>query len=343
MRRVLFTLLALAGVIGSAGAACTAFDFPAPEQASQAGGPVGFLDTDDAARLCAQLFQCPRLAQAIALSMALPLDTPASPLGFSSCMDWVAGPVDPERLGLAQQRAMLAAVAQAGSCAAAVAALPVQPAATSSTCSATSCADSTEVAACTPEAGTFVIPCSQSLGLLAQSGACFTGDAGVSVCISTGACLAGSSCSDPATLVECRPDDATFTSYNCSLSGRQCAPLGKAIADCVVPGHSLAPCLATQVRDACDGTSVLHCAGAATAQTEFDCSAVGRTCSTANPPAVARCVGAADTCNPLDTSQNLCSGTQISVCVGGASIAFDCASIGLQCVAASGGATAHCG
>ena len=71
-------------------------------------------------------------------------------------MDWVAGPVDPERLGLPQQRALLAAVAAAPTCEAAGAALPVQPAVApadaGSACGLT-CADPTDLATCSAEAG----------------------------------------------------------------------------------------------------------------------------------------------------------------------------------------------
>jgi hypothetical protein len=351
MRRALLALLVLLGVVA---AACTAFDFPAPtagpsdaapeapppDVAVEAGSSASYLSPDDAARLCSLLFQCPHLADAIALSIALPVDTPSSPLGFSSCMDWVAGPIDPERIGLAQQRALLTAVAGATSCATAGAALPVQPIDAGSTCGLT-CADPTDLASCTSDGGTFLLPCAPPY--FGQSGACFPYDAGA-LCASTGACTAGLSCSDPSTLRDCLPPtNASFVSYDCTLTARTCALLSKnALADCVLPGHNTAPCPLHDRRDACDGTSVLACAGGLTAQTEFDCVAVGRSCavSTAGD---ARCVGAADTCSPFDADQNQCTGTTIRVCIAGVPASFDCAAIGKGCVGGSATQTAHCG
>jgi hypothetical protein len=351
MRRVLLAVLVLVGLVA---AACTAFDFPAPATASSdagpeatlpeatvdAGGPSTYLDTNDAALLCAQLFQCPHLADAIALSIALPLDTPTT-LGFSACMDWVAGPLDPGRVGLAEQRALLAAVAAAPSCEAAGAALPVQPADAGSTCGLT-CAEPTVIASCTPEAGTFLVPCSPPY--FGQAGACFADDAGA-LCVNTGACKTGLSCStDQTTLLDCLPpDDNTFVSYDCTLTGRDCAVLSKSgLADCVLPGHNTAPCPLHDRRDACDGTSVLACAGGLTAQTEFDCFAVGRTCAISSA-GDARCVATTDTCTPFDPGQNQCSGTKITVCIGGAPSSYDCSAIGKSCVAGGANQTAHCG
>jgi hypothetical protein len=351
MRRAWLALLVVPGV---AAAACTAFDFPAPTAAPsdaapettlpdatlEAGTASGYLDTTDAASLCSLLFQCPRLADAIALSIALPLDTPSSPLGFSACMDWVAGPIDPARIGLSSQRTLLANVAKATTCEAAGAALPVQPADAGATCGLT-CSDPTVLASCTPEAGTFLVPCAPPY--FGQSGDCFAADAGA-LCVSTGACSAGLSCPDMNTLREClAPDNATFVSYDCTLTGRQCTLLSKnGLADCVFPTHNTAPCPLHDRRDACDGTSVLACAGGLTAQTEFDCQAIGRTCavSTAGD---ARCVGAGDTCTPFDSGQNVCTGTAITMCIGGAPSSFDCASIGKSCVAGGPSQTAHCG
>jgi hypothetical protein len=356
MRRALFTVFVLLGLVA---AACTAFDFPSPGgTASDAAAettppdattpeagpaPSSFLDTNDAARLCTWLFQCPHLSDAIALSIALPLDLPSSPLAFSACMDWVAGPVDPERLGLTQQRALLAAVAAAPTCEAAGAALPVQPAvqpADAGTCGLT-CADPTDLATCSAEAGTFLLPCAPPY--FGQSGACFATDAGA-LCVSTGACTAGLSCSDPNTLRDCLPPtNASFVSYVCTLTARQCAsPSKTGLADCVLPGHDTAPCPLHDRRDACDGTSVLACAGGLTAQTEFDCSAVGRTC-TVSTAGDARCVGPTDTCTPFDADQSQCSGTAIRVCIGGVPSSYDCSAIGKSCVAGGAGQTAHCG
>jgi hypothetical protein len=338
MRRSLAALLVLPGV---AAIACTTFDFSAPSPApSDGGSPAAYLGTDDAARLCSLLFQCPHLDDAIALSIALPLDDPPA-LNFSACMDWVAGPIDPDRLGLAAQRALLSAVAAATSCTAAGAALPVQPIASGSTCGLT-CATTTELSSCTPDAGTYLLPCAAPF--FGQPGACLATDAGAT-CLSTGACSTGLSCSSDATaLIDCiSPGNASFVSYDCTLTGRQCTVLGKGgLADCVIPTHNTAPCPLHDRRDACDGTSVLACAGGIPAQTEFDCSAVKRTCQISSA-GDARCVGAADECTPFDADENACRGTMITVCIGGVPSSYDCATIGKSCVAGAAGQTAHCG
>jgi hypothetical protein len=345
MRRALLALLVLV-LVGVVAAACTTFDFPAPTGAADgsvdAGSPSAYLDPKDAASFCAQLFRCPRLADAVALSIALPVDLPSSPLGFSACMDWVAGPIDPERLGLASQRGLLSNVASATTCEAAGAALPVQPADAGTTCGLT-CADSTELESCSPEGGAFVLPCGPPY--FGSDAGCLVYDAGA-VCVNTGACTAGLSCSmDQTTLHDCLPPGySTFVSYDCTLTARVCASLDKSgnLADCVLPGDNTAPCPLHDKRDACDGTSVLACAGGLAAQTEFDCAAVGRHCavSTADD---ARCVASTDTCTPFDATQNVCSGTSITVCIGGVPSSFDCSTIGLGCVAGGANQTSHCG
>jgi hypothetical protein len=218
----------------------------------------------------------------------------------------------------------------------------VQPIDAGSTCGLT-CADPSDLASCTPEAGTFLVPCTPPY--FGQPGACFAADAGA-LCVSTGACSAGLSCSaDDKTLIDCLPPtNATFVSYACTLTARSCAVLSKSgLADCVLPGHNTAPCPLHDRRDACDGTSVLACAGGLTAQTEFDCFAVGRTC-TVSSAGDARCTAPTDTCTPFDADQNQCSsGTKITVCIGGAPSTYDCAGIGKSCVAGGAGQTAHCG
>ena len=348
MPRVAVHLIALATGVGLA---CTAFDFPAPDdqatdasadvpiEAPDAGAYKTLLTVSDGALFCAQLFRCPRLDEAVELSIALPVATPASPLGYSACMDWVAGPIDPERIGLTTQQGLLQAVATAGSCEAAYAALPVRPS-DAGVCTG-ACPDSTDIESCArDDAGAFTLPCEAPY--FGQPGTCYADDAGVAVCVSAGMCTTGLSCTDPSTLVSCLSAKLdAFTAYDCTLSGRQCASQGTHLADCLVPGHNTAPCPLEDVRDECDGTSVLHCAGGLLAQTELDCAAVGRTCSSANSSA--RCVGASDTCTPFDATMNVCSGTRISLCIGGVPQSFDCQSQQMQCMPGNATQSAHCG
>jgi hypothetical protein len=345
MQRVAVRLIALATGVGLA---CTAFDFPAPDNpASDAGSDVltpapdgpastALLSVSDGALLCAQLFRCPRLDQAIELTIALPV---ATPLGYSACMDWVAGPIDPARIGLSSQQGLLHAVAVAASCDAAYAALPVQPL-DAGTCTG-ACLDAAVLESCAKgDAGAFSVSCGYPY--FGQPGACYA-EAGVATCLTAGTCTNGLSCTDPSTLVDCYSSQlGAFTAYDCVPSGRQCMSLGTYLADCVAPGHNTAPCPLQDVRDECDGTSVRHCAGGRLAQTEIDCSAVGRSCSTSNAASAARCVGPGDACTPFDPDVDQCSGNSISLCIGGSKQSFDCSSQKLACVPGSAG-SGHCG
>ena len=346
MPRVVVRLMALAT---GAALACTTFDFPRPSDqpadsgadaqadVADVGAPRTLLSVSEGALFCAQLFRCPRLDEAVELSIALPV---ATPLGFSACMDWVAGPIDPARIGLMSQQQLLQSVADAASCDAAYAALPVQP--LDAGACAGACLDAGVIEACAKgDAGPFALSCAAPY--FGQPGLCYADDAGVATCLSSGTCTAGLSCTDTSTLVDCFSAKANaFTAYDCTLSGRQCTSLGTRLADCVAPGHNTAPCPLQDVRDECDGTSVLHCAGGLLAQTEIDCAAVGRSCSTSNAASAARCVGPSDPCTPFDPAINQCTGDSISLCIGGTPQSFDCSSQRLTCVSGSAG-SGHCG
>ena len=355
--RTLGVLLVAAISIGAAcAAACTLFDFPRPSDTPDA-GPPGFLDVPTAGRFCSQLFRCPTLAPIITETLGLPLDVPSSPLGFSSCMDWVAGPVDPQRVGLVEQLMLLQAVADAKSCDAAAAVVPVQLVADAGTACPNGfmldafCLDPGTFAICDPKLGTFSTSCSSAL-FASTPQTCRTFDGGdplvAGLCANTsGTCTVGKSCPDLAgtstTLRTCY-FDRVYTDYNCAISGRQCAQTQNSkSADCVVPPMGGPPCDGGSVDD-CDLASVRHCS--AITQTEFRCDAVGLTCSSANDGHVPRCApDAGAACNPFDSQQNVCTGGAISVCIGGRPQSFDCTSINLQCVTEPSGSaqTAHCG
>jgi hypothetical protein len=344
----------LAGLLG----ACTTFDFPAPSgvtgqdagasdatatadasaEARPDAGITTFLDLQSAAQLCARTFQCPGLAQAIEASLVIPIATPPTPLNFSGCMDWLAGPVDPARLGLSEQQGILHAIAASSSCATAYASTPAQPVDTDAKCLLDSCSGSA-LQTCT-HAGSFLLTCDAPL--FDQPGACVVpGAAQAALCVTRGACQPGGSCSSSTTYVDCYKDGASFTAFDCTLSGRQCV----SAPDCVAPGRPTAPCPERGTDDRCDDAWVLHCAGGFLAQTEFDCSATHRTCSQAS--GAARCVGTGDACTPFDTNGdvNACGdgGSTISLCIGGQKTSFDCSKIGLSCVPGSPTQTAHCG
>jgi hypothetical protein len=348
--------------------ACTTFAFPAPgahgpdastdastdasidapsgagpDAETGAGDDAGsntFLATDDAAKLCALLFECPGLAEAIELSLVVPLATPSVP-NFSACMDWLDAPVDPKRVGLVDQQLILAEIASQTTCAGAASMTPVRPVALEGGACATAC--SGDVATTCSAARAFSFTC--GLPLFKDNGACTLAGADA-VCITPTACApTGLSCRDTSTLQDCYPGDKSHTAYDCSLSGRRCASGAPGTAACVIGGSLAPPCTnAHALFDGCNGNSVRHCAGDLLAQTEFDCSAVDRECSTASGGA-ARCRGANDVCTPFDDSGgiNTCSVSTITMCVGGVKTRYDCSRIGLSCLGATPAGSAHCG
>ncbi|HEY6460490.1 MAG TPA: hypothetical protein VIY73_10080, partial [Polyangiaceae bacterium] len=365
MRRVLLAVPVLAA--GAIVWACTAFDFPQPSATPSdaatgdapggddgpgdagAPAPAAFLSTDDAAKVCALVFQCPGIGEAIELSYALPVATPASPLSFSGCMDWLSGPIASGRIGLSEVQAALRAVAGESTCGAAEAHLPVVPAAPAPDAGACviGCADRVHYETCAGGAE-FLLECQPPF--FGDPGQCIS-DSGLALCITGGPCTQGLSCTDAGvagTLVDCYGKTQDYLSYDCSLSGRQCTVQGTRLADCVPPGSNTAPCPLDDVKDDCDQGSVRHCAGGATAQTEIDCqgAVVGATCSTSNTPGVARCVYPDAGCTPFDDDVDQCAsdgGAAISLCVAGQRTSFSCASVGLGCVPANEAQSGHCG
>jgi hypothetical protein len=257
-------------------------------------------------------------------------------------MDWAAGPVDPARPGLVNQQTILGKVADAASCTDAFLALPVQTVKADGGC-VDGCQATSQLTVCGPGGATFETSCSSAWFAPGQTGDCITSDAGNALCLSLGQCSAGKSCLDTSTLRECYPGNASYTAYDCSLSGRQCASGGAKVAACVVAGKLAPPCLLDDVKDECDGDSVLHCAGGLVPQTEIACGPVGGTCSAKNDGGAARCVRAGDACSPFDADQNVCTGQVIGVCIAGKKQTVDCSAIGAMCRGGGSSATGHCG
>ena len=347
LRRTVLAALALL-VAG----ACTTFAFPRPTGSTEdAALPPGFLDLPHAGALCSLLFQCPGLAEAIEGSLVVPVDTPSSVLDFSGCMDWLAGPVDPGRPGLASQKKILASLAAATTCDQAYASAPVHPV-EGGTCTASACSGST-LEEC---AGgmLFTTPCGPPV--FGATGTCVD-LAGTVDCVTVlglgVTCSPGVSCSDAGELVDCYVGGKSFTSYDCSLSGRTCASAVSGVAACAAPDSLAAPCPGKSPDDFCSGSNdagvpvdVEHCV-TNSIQTQFACAPLGETCSAAS--GVARCVRPGAACGALDPREDLCVDGGVSVCVGGVPSVFDCASLAgpdgghLTCIPAAGTQSGHCG
>jgi hypothetical protein len=350
--------LGLAGVF----AACTTFDGlsaredqPPPPNDSGAppDGLVGpdapqklptFLSVDDAVRVCALAMKCQALPKSVQASLALPLDT----LNFSLCVDWLAGPLPPTRIGVATQATELACVAKGQTCGDAVACLSQEfladgdPRCTSfadASFDAASggyeyCDDSGAVVRCDPQFLHDVLHCSS--GYYAPASKCTVGVDGTKTCSS------GTDC--PST--RCTGNLLEFCGYNGTHEGDNCAIEGFTCGQDVTDDSGIPTCLTSDRVKACtaqgtecDGTTARVCDGFTFS--EFDCAALDGTCTKA--AGTARCKRTSDSCAPEDATVNQCSGTTLSLCVGGKPASFDCAKVGLQCVPGNASTSGHCG
>ncbi len=181
------------GVAGDDGGSSDATTPPIPDASGDAtpdAGAPALLDLTTAARLCALVFSCPGLGQAIESSLVIPVATPTTPLNFSGCVDWLAGPIDPARVGLAQQQAILQAIAgpaDTATCAAAYAASPVKPVDAGASCPADSCVGGA-LQICS-SLGDFSVPCTAPL--YAQTGTCVVPATSTAICATKKACTPG--------------------------------------------------------------------------------------------------------------------------------------------------------
>lgn len=320
---------------------------PTQETGSDGGGAgITFLSLDDAARICSHLDKCPALGKSITYSIAVALD----PNNYSLCMDTLAGPVPSTHVGTALQSATLACVAKGTTCLSAAACLsqefmdttdtrcnrvpkdagPDAPPGIYQYCDT----DAQALVRCDPDYTPDVLHC--ATGYFGPSATCVTTPDGTKTCAS------GTDC--PTT--SCSGNQLTY----CTASGVHavinCAELGQVCgADVTVDGGYL-ECLTsdrlktcTTAGSDCDNRIVSVCDGFDRA--EFDCQNLGGTCT--KSAGSARCQRPSDECVPEDPKINVCTGSKISLCVGGKNATFDCASIGLGCVPAKSGLSGRCG
>lgn len=354
--RAPFVVLAcLGGAVGIV-VSCTTFDGltvpPAQEDASTdavmdmrvgetgetSTGPAGYLSVLDAARLCSLVFQCPYLATSIIDSLAIPAD----PTDYSLCMHWLAGPIPPNRVGLTLQAQALTCMASATTCTGAGSCLwdenlaPNDP-----RCADSGPADGGDY--CGDDGGT-VYRCSSGYLLHCDSAfysagsRCLTGADGTHWCALDTNCTVQDSCLGTLNDFCGLPSNLHF-GQNCAYDGYTCGLASNddsGLAGCFTGGMN-EPCGSPGT--SCSGTTLLVCDGFA--KSPFDCAALGGTCSTQGGAAV--CVHSGDTCTPFDNGLDQCSGSSISLCIGGHGLTFDCASVGKTCVPASGSTSGHCG
>ena len=157
---------------------------------------------------------------------------------------------------------------------------------------------------------------------------CGTPDAG---CPTETACINGSVldyCTMPGNVPQ--RFNCAYDGYNCGIAsntdgGFFTCNAGEQYLTCTSPGAT--DCVGA-VLQVCDGFEL----------SEFDCAALGGTCTSSGGSAL--CTQSTDTCTPFDSDENVCAGTSISICIGGQKQMFDCASVGFNCI---GPQSAHCG
>ncbi|HEY8042572.1 MAG TPA: hypothetical protein VIF15_22375 [Polyangiaceae bacterium] len=344
----------LAGVVVAAGAtaaaSCTTFNgvaLPSGDAAGDTspveGGPVeastaaGYLAIADAARVCSLVFRCPLLAASVLGASAVPID----PVNYSLCVHWLAGPIPTDRVGFAVQSQTFACMAKGTTCAAAGSCLSLEQLATGDPRCADAGVDASE--RCADDAGT-VLRCAGGYALhcgaayYAPGSQCLVGDDESHWCSTGTHCNVSASCIG-SLLDYCGQGSNLHFGINCAFDGYTCGMAtndDSGLIGCNT-GTLLKPCSAAGT--SCSGDVVDVCDGFD--ESEFDCAALGGTCSAKG--GAARCVRADDTCTPFDADQNTCTGTSISVCVGGQRQSFDCASVGLTCVPGAGASSGHCG
>lgn len=342
------TALVLAAAGGAAWApACTTFsDVTVPEpdagEPEEDAGPsaVSFLSTIDAAKVCALAHSCPGLASSLIASSSVPIDSG----NFSMCLTWLAGPLPPNRVGLAVQQQTLTCVAAATSCIEAGECLSIEylqqddPRCVGHDGSgggggggaAVFCsADGTDVVHCDTQ---YILHCDTPFFTPGTS--CLEGADGTLWCSSAQNCVGAEACTGTVLEYCGSPSDLRF-SVNCAAVGTTCG---------LDPQLGYFDCLTNGERRNCSGTGA-SCAGDIVEVCDnfevslFDCPAIGRTCDATQ--GLARCASPADACTPFDLDVNVCNGTSLEVCIGGKRSAFDCASAGLDCIP-TGAALGHC-
>jgi hypothetical protein len=309
-----------------------------PEAGEPDAGPLppGYLSLQDAARACSWLFTCPKLDRSLIRTIAVPADAS----NFAVCMQWLAGPVDPTRLGLVTQRYVLACLASAESCAAAGACTAFEElalgdprcAAEPDAGPAESCTQDGNILSCNPTWGNLLIHCDNSY--FNRKGSCTQGADGYHYCAVDTSCPPVS-CDGLFVLDVCMA--GLHIRYDCSVSGQLCGEdtktkglscvVGGLVEECTLAG---ARCQEDKVR-VCDGIYVSY----------FDCAKLGGTCQ--EQAGYTNCVLPADTCTPADSAAVVCTGDAVTLCIGGKATTFDCASIGKKCQPPQAPRTAWCG
>jgi hypothetical protein len=320
-----------AGVAMDAGDAAPAPDANLADQGLPPGEQPGFLSLSNAVAFCSNAFACPNLAASTEFSVDVPVD----PNHFSSCVDWLAGPLPSDRNGPTVAAVVLECAAAATTCNAAggcmwdeVITAGDPRCAGKDAGKAGSCGDSNaSVYYCNSNPG--IVHCGNAY--FAAGSTCLYDDAGTPFCTSL---PCGSQQCVGDLLSYCGVDGLQY-SQNCAMGGFTCGlDSTENYDDCLTNGAAKR---CTSLALNCAGTTVALCDSIYVS--DYDCAAYGGTCDQTGFP---RCKRPTESCTPQDGDIDVCTGTTIALCVGGQKASFDCASIGKTCAAASGGQSAHC-
>ena len=305
-------------------------------------GGVGFLSLEDAVRFCKNAFTCPNLATSTIESIDVPIDTQH----FSSCVDWVAGSLPPDRIGIAQTASFLECAAKASSCTAAIDCMWFGLlAAGDPRCEGIDSGPLTDAGydrgSCIDDGGAVVYCSSGSFGTIEHcdnayspaGSTCRAGSDGIHYCDLTVPCGSGADCNG-SVLTFCGVN-GDRAGHDCAVGGFTCGADVSGTVDCLTNG-TYRSC--TTVGATCAGDTVYVCDSQYSAA--YDCVAAGGTC---DDTFTARCKRPTDTCSPGSPGIDTCTGNSITLCSGGQPQVFDCTSVGLTCKAAASGQSAHCG
>lgn len=300
---------------------------------------AGFLSLEDAVKFCVNAFNCPNLGLSTIESIDVPVDTQH----FSSCVDWMAGPLPPDRIGVDQAAQFLQCAAVATTCEAAGNCMWFDLiAANDPRCNGVDSGPLNDAGydpgTCENDGGDIIYCNAQYISHCSNAywtpgSTCLKGSDGLNNCGVRGAC--GSTGCTGSILGYCGVD-GHHVGYNCAIGGFTCGTDSTSDTDCLTNG-TYRGC--TTVATTCSGDAVSLCDGEY--QSSYDCAAAGATCDSTYTP---RCKLPTDTCSPASPGIDTCSGNVISLCSGGQPVSFDCSTIGLTCVAGSAaGVSGHCG
>ncbi len=312
-----------AGVVGGSGGA-----------SNDAGAP-GYLSAAEAATACSTIFRCPELARSIIYSTAIPVDE----FNYSTCMNWLAGPIPPNRVGFQLQADALRCVARATTCAEAGACLWIEYIDPSDPRCADAGVPEGGDGTCADDGGT-VLYCASSYAVhcgtayFAPGSTCLHGTGNNTGCAQEQNCTVATTCVG-SVLTYCGLDNLKY-GLNCAYAGYACGFDTSGIP-CIPPDPG--PQCQIAGATSCAGDVLQVCDGLY--ESVFDCAAMGAACSETGGST--RCATPNEGCSSSDSNINVCAGTSISLCYGGKRSTFDCAAIGLSCVPGAQGKSSHCG